>query len=145
AGLLEGLAEAIQLELGGQLDRVAQRRRARDLALQHGARRFLDEVAVLAVHVAEDERGLRQPGDHSKRGHIRHHLHVAVAALPGGAPHVGATLSIIVPASAGSSRWSRTWRPRPRCRGPRRAVEAGPRAPGAWPSTLRADPSRAIE
>jgi hypothetical protein len=59
--LLERLLEAVELELGGGLDDVAQRRRALDLPLEDPPRRLLDRLALLGVDVAEDQRGFRQP------------------------------------------------------------------------------------
>src|SRR5439155_5697004 len=49
----------------------------------HPPRRLLDRLALLRVHVAEDERGLGQPREETERPEVRNHLHVAVAALPG--------------------------------------------------------------
>src|SRR5881397_3903268 len=63
ARLVEGLLEAVELELGRGLDDVGQRRRPLDLPLENPPRRFLDRLALLGEDVAEDERRLREPRD----------------------------------------------------------------------------------
>ena len=81
---LERLLEDVELELRRGLDDEPLLRRALDLAPQHPARRLLDRLALLGVHVAEHERGLGQPGDEAQGGAVGNQLHVAVAALPRG-------------------------------------------------------------
>src|SRR2546425_2549404 len=83
ARALEGLRETVELELGGSLGDGPLRRGALDLALEHPPRRLLDRLALLRVHVAEDEGGLGQPREETERPEVRDHLHVAVATLPG--------------------------------------------------------------
>src|SRR5580765_890723 len=80
--LLERLLETIELELGRGLDDVAEGRRALDLPLEDPAWRFLDRLPLFGEHVAEHERGLRQPRDDPRGREVRNHLHVPVAALP---------------------------------------------------------------
>jgi hypothetical protein len=94
--LVEGLAEEIELELGGRLDPVAGARRALELAAQHPARGFLDRQALLGVDIAEHERGLGQPRQRTPRGEIGDQLHVPVAALPGGQLEAGQRLHLHV-------------------------------------------------
>src|SRR5215468_5100894 len=94
--LVEGLAEEIELELGGRLHLPAALARALELPLEHPARRLLDGLALLRVHVAEDERRLGQPRDEPPRGRVGHHLHVAVAALPRGQGEAGERLHLHV-------------------------------------------------
>jgi len=78
---LEGLRETVELELGGGLDDELLRRGALDLPLEHPPWRLLDRLALLRVHVTEDERGLGQPWDETERPEVRDHFHVAVATL----------------------------------------------------------------
>jgi hypothetical protein len=69
--LVEGLPEQVQLELRGGLDPVAGLRRPLELASQDPARRLLDRLALLGVDVAEDQRGLRQPGQEPPGAEVR--------------------------------------------------------------------------
>jgi len=82
ARLVEGLAEEIQLELGGRLHGEAAPACPLELPLEHPARRLLDGLSFLGVHVAEDEGRLGEPRQEPPRPQIRHHLHVAIATLP---------------------------------------------------------------
>ena len=82
--LVEGLAEEVELELGGGLHPVADPGGALELAPEHPARRLLDGLALLGVDVAEHERGLGQPRQQAPGGEVGHQLHVAVAPLPRG-------------------------------------------------------------
>src|SRR5262245_946849 len=94
--LLERLLEAVELELGGSLHDVAQRRGALDLPLENPPRRLLDRLALLGVDIAEDQGGLRQPRDEPQGREIGDHLHVAVPALPRGELEAGQGLHLHV-------------------------------------------------
>src|SRR5256886_17281822 len=82
ARLLEGLPEAVELELGRGLDDESLGRGALDLPLEHPAWRPLDRLARLRVDVAEDERGLGLPREAAERPARREAITGAVAALP---------------------------------------------------------------
>src|SRR3984893_5558832 len=55
ARLVEGLAEEVELELGGGLDLPPALSRPLELALEQPPRRLLDGLALLGEHVAEDQ------------------------------------------------------------------------------------------
>jgi hypothetical protein len=99
--LLRGLAEAgpeqVVLELGAGIAGVAELLRRIDLAAQDRARRDRHVVVrLLALHVAQHERGLLQPAGDAQRGEVDHHVHVAVAELPVGERVAGDRLHLHV-------------------------------------------------
>src|SRR5204863_3361343 len=79
---LVGVPEEEELELRGDVDAVAELRRALDLPLEDAARRRLDGPVVLVLEVAEDERRLLEPRDRPERRPVRHGMEVLVAGRP---------------------------------------------------------------
>ena len=77
--LLVGIAEQEKFELGAGLGHEPELARPLHLAAQDLARIDLDGFAIHGLHVAEDQRGLLQPGQAPDRGRIEHAMHVAVA------------------------------------------------------------------
>src|SRR5262249_25820603 len=69
-------------ELGRRLHRVSRLRGPRDLAFEDCARGFLDQLAVLALHVTEHEGSAGQPWNAPHRSEVGNELHVTVATLP---------------------------------------------------------------
>ena len=96
ARLVEGFLEEVELELRRRLDEEPLLLRALDLTAEHPARCLFDWLALLRVHVAEDERRLRQPRQEPPRGEVRDQLHVAVPALPRGELEPGQGLHLHV-------------------------------------------------
>ena len=80
--LLVGLLEQVELELGADHRREAERLRPLDLRAKHLARRGSDRRAVVPADVAEDERGRLEPGNAPQRRQVGRHAEVAVAPLP---------------------------------------------------------------
>ena len=83
-GLLVGVLEQIELELGPGLGVESQLAGAVDLTAQHLARRDGHRLALHGFDVAEDERGLLQPGQPPNRRQVGMAVHVAVARPPVG-------------------------------------------------------------
>ena len=80
---LVGLVEQIELKLGGDAGRHAERAEPRDLFAQHGAGAMGKLVVMVMIeHVAKDEGRGRQPGDAPERRQVRLHDEIAVALLP---------------------------------------------------------------
>ena len=79
---LVGVLEEEELELRGDVDAVAELRRALDLPLEDAARRRLDGPVVLVLEVAEDERRLLEPRDRPERRPVGHGMEVLVAGRP---------------------------------------------------------------
>ena len=77
-----GLLEQIELELGAEHRREAERLRPLDLRAQHLARRGRHGRAVVPADVAEDERRRLEPRDPPQRRQVGREREVAVAALP---------------------------------------------------------------
>ena len=76
------LLEQVELELGADHRREAERLRPLDLRAQHLARRRRHRRAVVPADVAEDERGRLEPGDPPQRREVGLEREVAVAPLP---------------------------------------------------------------
>ena len=82
-GLLVGVAEDDELELGAGVGRPAALGQARELAAQDLARRDDDVRAVLPGDVGQAHDGPLLPGHRAQRVEVGAQHEVAVAALPG--------------------------------------------------------------
>ena len=83
-GLLVGVAEDDELELGGGVGAQPALGQPRQLAAQDLPRRGDDFAAVGPLQVGHHHRRPRQPRHRPQRLQVRHHLEVAVAGVPGG-------------------------------------------------------------
>jgi hypothetical protein len=84
-GVLVGVPEEDELQLGAAHDRVAERGGLLQLSAQDRAGRHLDGLAGLLVEQVAHDQGRRlQPGDAAQGGQVGPAAEVAVALLPGG-------------------------------------------------------------
>ena len=83
-GLLVGVAEDDELELGSGHCGEAALRQPRQLAAQDLPRRGGDFAAVVPLDVGHHHRRPRQPRHQPQRLQVGDHLEVAVAGVPGG-------------------------------------------------------------
>ena len=85
-----GVAEDVELELGGGHRREAALRGARHLSTQHAPRRQRHQlVAVFIVDIAQHERGLVVPRGDAQRVEVGNGPEVAVSLRPTGEPVAG--------------------------------------------------------
>src|SRR3546814_19992359 len=100
---VEALVEGVEFELGADLDRVAHVARPGELALEDGARRVRQLLAVLVEAVAHHQRRPLQPGNAAQRIQIGAHLEVAIALVPGDRKSVVQGKSVSVRVALGGS------------------------------------------
>src|SRR5262249_19846387 len=89
AGVVVGVAEEYELELGGHEHAIATGLRTFHLPAENATGRLLDRPSVLILEIAEDESRLLQPRDAAERRPVADGVEVLVSRRPARAPVAG--------------------------------------------------------